>query len=50
MSVSDTGKWLMLTMDGISSWYKTNNFKINKKIFYIKADNKQRYYGDETVV
>lgn len=47
MSVSDTGKWLMLTMDGISSWYKTNNFKINKKDLHIKADNKQRYYGDE---
>lgn len=47
LSVSDTGKWLMLTMDGISSWYKTNNFKINKKDLHIKADNKQRYYGDE---
>jgi len=31
LSVSDSGKWLVLTMDGISSWYKTNNLKINKK-------------------
>ena len=27
LSVSDSGKWLVLTMDGISSWYKTNNLK-----------------------
>ena len=47
LSVSDSGKWLVLTMDGISSWYKTNNLKINKKDLHLKADDKQRYYGDE---